>query len=152
MACLTAPTPTLRPKLAEAGAWKLVSHLALNHLSVTGGAAGAVALREILRLYDLRELPETRAAIEGVVSVTATEGAARAPGRRLGAFVRGLDVRIELDPRVFATGGYLFAAVLERFLALHAAVNSFIRTTAAFSGRPGVIRTWPPRAGETTLL
>jgi type VI secretion system protein ImpG len=152
MSCLTAPTPTLRPKLAERGAWKLVSHLALNHLSVTGGAAGAAALREILRLYDLRELPETRAIIEGVVSVTATEGSARAPGRRLGAFVRGLDVRIELDPRAFVTGGYLFAAVLERFLALHGAVNSFVRTTAAFSGRPGVIRTWPPRAGETPLL
>jgi type VI secretion system protein ImpG len=152
MTCLTAPTPTLRPKLGDAGAWKLVSHLALNHLSVTGGAAGAAALREILRLYDLRELPETRAAIEGVVSVTAREGAARAPGRRPGAFVRGLDVRVELDPRAFATGGFLFAAVLERFLALHAAINSFVRTTAAFAGRPGVIRTWPPRAGEQPLL
>lgn len=152
MACLTAPTPTLRPRLGDAGAWKLVSHLALNHLSVTGGAAGAAALREILRLYDLRELPETRAAIEGVVSVTARDGAARAPGRRPGAFVRGLDVRLELDPRAFATGGFLFASVLERFLALHAAINSFVRTTAAFAGRPGVIRTWPPRAGEQPLL
>lgn len=152
MTCLTAPTPTLRPRLGNAGAWRLVSHLALNHLSVTGGVAGAAALREILRLYDLRELPETRAIIEGVLSVTATEGAARAPGRRPGAFVRGLDVRIELDPRAFATGGFLFAAVLERFLALHATVNSFVRTTAAFAGRPGVIRTWPPRAGEQPLL
>jgi len=152
MSCLTAPTPTLRPQLAEAGTWKLVSHLALNHLSVTGGAAGAAALREILRLYDLRGLAETRAVIEGVVSVTAREGAARAPGRRPGAFVRGLDVRLELDPRAFASGGFLFASVLERFLALHASINSFVRTTAAFAGRPGVIRTWPARAGETLLL
>lgn len=152
MACLTAPTPTLRPRLAAQGAWKLVSHLALNHLSVTGGEAGAAALREILRLYDLRELAETRAVIEGVVSVTAQEGAARAPGRRPGAFVRGLDVRVDLDPRAFAAGGFLFASVLERFLALHASINSFVRTTAAFSGRPGAIRTWPPRAGELPLL
>lgn len=152
MTCLTAPTPTLRPKLGDAGAWKLVSHLALNHLSVTGGVEGAAALREILRLYDLREMPETRAIIEGLVSVTAREGVARAPGRRPGAFVRGLDVRFELDQRAFATGGFLFASVLERFLALHAAINSFVRTTAAFAGRPGVIRTWPPRAGEQPLL
>nr|WP_144299529.1 type VI secretion system baseplate subunit TssF [Elioraea rosea] len=152
MACLTAPTPTLRPRLAAQGAWKLVSHLALNHLSVTGGEAGAAALREILRLYDLRELAETRAVIEGVVSVTAQDGAARAPGRRPGAFVRGLDVRVDLDPRAFAAGGFLFASVLERFLALHASINSFVRTTAAFAGRPGVIRTWPPRAGELPLL
>jgi type VI secretion system protein ImpG len=66
--------------------------------------------------------------------------------------VRGLDIRLELDPRAFATGGFLFAAVLERFLALHATVNSFARTTACFTGRPGVIRTWPPRAGEQPLL
>lgn len=152
MTMLTAPTPTLRRTAREAGQWALVSHLALNHLSVTGGAAGAEALREILRLYDLRGLPETRAAIEGIVAVDAAPGVARAPGGRLGAFVAGLDVRLSLDPRAFAQGAYLFAAVIERFLALHASVNSFVRLTAAFAGRPGVIRTWPPRAGAKPLL
>lgn len=152
MTMLTAPTPTLRRTAREGGQWALVSHLALNHLSVTGGAEGAEALREILRLYDLRELAETRAVIEGIVSVTAEPGVARAPGGRMGAFVSGLDVRLTLDPRAFAQGAYLFASVIERFLALHASVNSFVRLTAAFAGRPGVIRTWPPRAGAEPLL
>ena len=152
MAMLTAATPTLRRIAREGGAWALVSHLALNHLSVTGGEQGAEALREILRLYDLRDLPETRAAIEGIVSVTAGPGVARAPGGRMGAFVRGLDVRLTLDPRAFAQGAFLFASVIERFLALHASVNSFVRLTAGFAGRPGVIRTWPPRAGAEPLL
>lgn len=152
MAMLTAPTPTLRRTAREGGHWALVSHLALNHLSVTGGEQGAEALREILRLYDLRDLPETRAAIEGIVSVTAEPGVARAPGGRMGAFVSGLDVRLTLDPRAFAQGAFLFASVIERFLALHASVNSFVRLTAAFAGRPGAIRTWPPRAGAEPLL
>ena len=55
--CLTAPTPTLRPKLRDAGFWRLVSHLSLSHLSVVDGAAGATALKEVLRLYDLRDSP-----------------------------------------------------------------------------------------------
>ena len=53
---VTAATPTLRPPLRERGFWRLVSHLSLGHLSVTGGPEGAAALKEVLRLYDLREL------------------------------------------------------------------------------------------------
>ena len=37
---VTAATSTLRPPLREAGFWRLVSHLSLGHLSVTGGARG----------------------------------------------------------------------------------------------------------------
>ena len=64
ISCLTAPTPTLRPPLRERRFWRLVSHLSLGHLSIVGGAEGAAALREVLRLYDLRDSPEARAAIE----------------------------------------------------------------------------------------
>ena len=69
---VTAATSTLRPPLRENGFWRLVSHLSLGHLSVTGGADGAAALKEVLRLYDLRETAETRAAIESLIGVTAT--------------------------------------------------------------------------------
>jgi type VI secretion system protein ImpG len=52
---MTAPTPTLRRRLRERTAWHLVSQLSLGHLSVVGGAAGAAALREVLRLHDLKD-------------------------------------------------------------------------------------------------
>ena len=81
MTAVTAATPTLRPPLRESGFWRLVSHLSLGHLSVTGGPEGADALKEVLRLYDLREPAETRAAIEALIGVTAGPGTARAPGR-----------------------------------------------------------------------
>ena len=41
--CLGKPTDTLRPTLGDRSAWRLVSHLALNHLGVTAGGSGAVA-------------------------------------------------------------------------------------------------------------
>ncbi len=153
VACLTAPTSTLRPRLRERGFWRLVSHLSLGHLSVVGGEAGAAALKEVLRLYDLRDSAETRAAIESVLGASAAPGVARLPGGRLGAFCRGLDVTLEFDPRTWqGTGLYLLASVLDRFLALHASVNAFVRTRAVLRGRAGTVAAWPARAGARVLL
>lgn len=153
IAALTAPTPTLRAPLRERGFWRLISHLSLGHLSVVGGPEGAAALKEVLKLYDLRESAETRAAVDGLLAITARSGTARVPGARAGAFCRGLDVTLEFDQRSWQVGGlYLMAAVLDRFLALHATVNSFVRTRAVLRGRPGNVAAWPARAGSHTLL
>ena len=148
---VTPPTTTLRPPLRESGFWRLISHLSLSHLSVTGGAGGAEALKEVLRLYAFRDTPETTTAIEALMSVTSQPGTARAPGR-MGAFCRGLDVTLEFDPRAWQVGGlFLLASVLERFLALHATINSFTRTRAVLRGRPGNAGAWPARSGTRVL-
>ncbi len=153
IACITPPTPTLRPEYRAKGAWRLVSHLSLGHLSVTGGAAGAAALKEVLRLYDLRDTAETRAALDALLAVNAAPGTARVPGSRLGAFCRGLDVELEFEPRAFQGAGlYLLGSVLERFLALHATVNSFVRTTVKLRGRSEPETKFPARAGARALL
>ncbi|GAB4182755.1 MAG: type VI secretion system baseplate subunit TssF [Thalassobaculales bacterium] len=151
--CLTPPTPTLRPAAGRGGRWRLISHLSLNHLSLTGGPEGTEALREILRLYDFRDSAETRAVIDGIAAVEAARGVARAPVQDEVAFCRGTDIAVTFDDTRFSGGGmYLFAAVLERFLSLHGAINSFTRMTARVKGRPGIYRKWPPRAGQRPLL
>jgi type VI secretion system protein ImpG len=151
--CLTAPTPTLRPQSREAGFWPLISHLSLSHLSVVGGADGATVLKEVLRLYDRRDTAETRAAIDGLLAVSARPGVSRVPGSRAGAFCRGLDVTLEFDARAWKGSGlFLLAAVLDRFLALHATVNSFVRCSAVLRGQPDRIAAWPARAGARVLL
>ena len=110
-------------------------------------------MREVLRLYDLRESAETRAAIEGLIGVTAKPGSARVPGSRAGAFCRGVDITLEFEAGVWQSAGlYLLAAVLDRFLALHATVNSFARTNVVLRGRPGRAAAWPARAGMRVLL
>ena len=117
------------------------------------GAAGAAALKEVLRLYDLRDVSETRAAIDGLLAVSAKPGVSRVPGSRAGAFCRGLDVTLEFDARAWQGGGlHLLASVLDRFLALHATVNSFVRCTAVLRGRPDRVAAWPARAGARVLL
>ncbi|MEI8395629.1 MAG: type VI secretion system baseplate subunit TssF [Rhodospirillaceae bacterium] len=151
--CLTPPTPTLRPPLREQGRWRLISHLLLNHLSLTDFEQGADVLREILKLYDFRDSAETRAIIDGITGITCSRGTARAPGPDMGVLVRGVDVTIEFDARRFTDNGlFLFAAVLERFLPLYGSLNSFTRLTATVKDRPGVLKRWPARAGEKVLL
>jgi type VI secretion system protein ImpG len=153
---MTPPTPTLRRGLQERKAWQLISQISLGHLSVVGGGEGAAALREVLRLHDLRDSAETRAAIASLLEVATTPGAARitAAGPHVGgSFCRGLDVTLTFDQRGWQTGGlYLLASVLDRFLALHATVNSFVRTRAVLRGMPGDAAAWPARAGWRALL
>ena len=137
--------------MREAGFWRLVSHLSLGHLSVTGGAEGAAALKEVLRLYDLRDTAETRAAIEALTGITAgTRHRPRArPRRRILPRPR---CHPGIRSRTWQAGGlYLLAAVLERFLALHGTVNSFTRTRATLRGRPATAAAWPARSGTRVL-
>jgi type VI secretion system protein ImpG len=149
---MTAPTPTLRPSNRKDNAWRLVSHLTLNHLSLVDDQSGAETLREMLRLYDFRDAPETQAMIDCVRSVKARRGTARAPDSAMGALCRGLDITIEFEQRGPSASIFLLAAVLERFVAHYASINAFTRLTATVHGRAGGLRTWLPRAGDLTLL
>jgi type VI secretion system protein ImpG len=151
--CLSPPTATLRPALRERSGWQLVSHLALNHLSVTGGEDAARALREMLRLHDLRHTAETALALDGLVSVEAKPGMARLPGARPASYARGLDVVLTFEPQAWTAGGlYLLAAVLERYFALQVSINGFVRTSVHLRGRSGAVASWPPRSGTRVLL
>lgn len=152
-ACLTPPTPTLRPQLRERSGWRLVSHLALNHLGVTGGPDAALALREMLRLHDLRATPETQLALDGIVSVQSSPGMARLPGIRPGSFARGIDITLTFEPQAWTAGGlFLLAGVLERFFALQVSINGFVRTSVQLRGRSGTVASWPARSGTRILL
>jgi type VI secretion system protein ImpG len=151
--CLSAPTATLRPPLRERSGWRLVSHLALNHLAVTGSEDAARALREMLRLHDLRQTQETALALDGLLAAEARTGLARLPGVRPGSYARGLDVTLSFEPQAWAAGGlYLLGAVLERYLALEVSVNGFVRTHIALRGRSAPVASWPARSGTQVLL
>ena len=108
----------------------------------------------MLRLYDFADAPETKAAIDGITGVGSQRGLARVLAGESTVIAHGIDVALTLDATRYAhpAGAYLFAAVLERFLGLYAAVNAFSRLTVRLDGRAGIMRRWPPRTGEKTLL
>lgn len=151
--CLVPPTATRRPPLRHGTRWRLLSHLMLNHLSISGGEKGASALREILALYDIADSPETRSIIAGLVNVQSRPTVQPLRDERGTTFVRGTEVWVELDEERFTGSGlFLFASVLERFLAQYCSINSFIRMIAKVRQREGELRRWPPRAGEKALV
>jgi type VI secretion system protein ImpG len=154
LALLTAPTPPLRPQLGKLGRWRLVSHLLLNHLSLTDALEGADALREILKLYDLKDSRETSALIDAIANITSSRGTARAPdGGGVAAFCRGIDVRLDLAENQLGGGGaFLLACVLDRFFGLYATINAFTRLTVAVKGQDRILKKWPPRAGLKPLV
>ena len=166
--CLRKPTRSVRPVLGTEGRWKVVSHLSLNFLSlletgeggqptdlsgVTSGSRPLDAFREILKLYDFTDSAVTRQRVQGVLGVAARPVLRRVPVDGTSIHVRGLEVTLRLDEEHYAGSGvFLFASVLERFLAHYTSVNSFVQTVAEVRQREGVLRRWPPRSGARSLL
>jgi type VI secretion system protein ImpG len=133
--------------------WRLISHLSLNHLSLADNAQGAEALREVLRLYDFVERDEIKEMINGIWSVSSRRTVARTFERGMPGFCRGLEITVQFDEDRFPGQElFLFASVLERFLGLYTSINSFTEMVATTKVRPRVLRRWPPRTGERTLL
>ena len=122
---LRAPTSPCRPVLDGSLHWTLLSNLSLNYLSLLD----VEPLRAVLRAYDfaaLHDLQRERASrrrLEAVVEVQTM------PVDRLirGLPVRGLCTTLALSTEGFLGEGelYLFGAVLARFFALYASINSF---------------------------
>jgi type VI secretion system protein ImpG len=151
--CLTAPTRTLRPALRQGSLWRLISHLTLGHLSLVEHDDKALALREILKLYDFVDSAEVRKMIDGVDGIRSRHVVGRVGGNQGVGFCRGVEITLQLDEDKFAGSGmFLFASVLERFFALYCSVNSFTKLIATVKGRPGELHRWPPRAGEKVLI
>ena len=152
--CLAGPTQP-RPSHAHGDtAWRLISHLTLNYLSLADSDAhqGAVALRELLALYGDLADSAVRKQIEGVGSIRATPITRRAPIPGPIAFARGLEVAVTLDESAFeGVGLFTLGAVLEQFFAKYASINSFTETVVRSTERGEIMR-WPARIGRRHTL
>jgi type VI secretion system protein ImpG len=151
--CVAGPT---RPQASFAHgdvSWRLISHLALNYLSLTDSDGhGAGALRQMLSLYaDTGELA-VRKQIEGVRSVSATPIVRRMGGAGPMTFGRGIEVAVTCDESAFqGTGVFLLGAVLARFFSKHVTINSFTETVLKSSQRGEIMR-WPVEVGRRAAL
>jgi type VI secretion system protein ImpG len=158
--CLVAPTLPLRPPQRRGAHWRLLSHLTLNHLSLTDAEEGRAALQEILSLYDFSDTEAgtqrsavTRLLIEGILAVSSRRVVGRTGTGAASGFARGVEITLEFDEQKYlGTGVLLFASVLERFLALYASINSFTQLVARTRQGERYLKKWPPRAGEHQML
>jgi type VI secretion system protein ImpG len=157
--CLKPPTLTWRAPLRRRAHWRLLSHLSLNHLSLTDPVEGLNALKEILQLYDYAD-PQAdaqhasvnRLLIDGLVSLSSRQVVGRVGSAASGGFASGVEVTVVFDEKNYVgTGVFLVASVLERFLGQYVSINSFTQMVAKIL-QGEVLKKWPPRVGNLPIL
>jgi len=147
---LRKPTQPYRFDHRRDGQWRIISHLSLNHLSLTGN--GLKAFQEMLALYDLPRTAASRRQIEGVLDIEQRDKTVWMAGKPFACFVRGQEVRIIIDESSFVGSGLdVFVRCIDRFLGLYVSLNSFIQLVVV-SNRTGeeLIRC-APRNGDSIL-
>ena len=135
-------------------AWRFISHLALNYLSLTDNddLQGAAALRELLRLYVPNDAAAKSRRLDALLSVTSSPIVRRIPGAGPICAGRGLEVTVTLDSNsVGAAGGVLLGAVLDRFFAKYISINGFTETVLRTQDRGEIMR-FPLQLGLRPLL
>ncbi len=152
--CLAGPTKPLASRADGDVAWRLISQLSLNYLSIADSAdgRGAAALRDLLSLYaDMRD-PAVQKQIEGIHSIASKTITRRLPTEGLVTYGRGLEIELTCDDSAYeGTGTFLLGAVLDEFFTRHASINSFTETVVRTLDRGEVMR-WPARLGRRQIL
>jgi type VI secretion system protein ImpG len=148
---LRKPTPGWAPPAKPGLLWRIIAHLAMNHLSLA--ALDREGLQAILELYafggstaltresrGLHRL-ETRP----VTALVAEDGQPR--------FARGIEVAVTFDEDGLGDADpFLFAAILERFLAQACLRNSFLQLRLHSRQRQGELAGWPLLGGGAALV
>lgn len=148
MAFVMPPTPTARFADEDGSYWRLISHLSLNHLPLTGD--NPEFLRDLLRLYNVRETQEGRVMIDAIAGLESRRSTARLAD---GSIVNGTDVTITFDDALLDRGqAYLLACVLSHFLGLYASINTFCRLTVKMANVALPLARFEPRTAGDVLL
>ncbi len=148
---LVKPTETLQPPPRKGALWRMISQLSLNYLSL--GNEGLEAFREILRLHNYSSSPAAERQIGGILAMRSSPHFTRVASGNGVTFARGTKVELDFDEEEFAGAGvYTCSAVLNVFLGLYASLNSFSQLVVRTRQRKGVLKQWPPMAGEQPIL
>ena len=152
--CIVGPTV---PKPAHPDgeiAWRVISHMSLNYLSLLNASdeTGPAGLREMLKLYcdsnDLRSQKQVDCIIAAFCQPITRR--VDAPGPL--TFGRGLQVTLDFDEHAFEGSGiFILGSVLEQFFARYVSINSFTETVIRSQQRGEIIK-WPAHPGKRQLI
>jgi type VI secretion system protein ImpG len=151
---LSGPTRPSGALADGAVAWRAISHLSLNYLSLVNSTPqeGAAALRDLLELYAASADAGAKRQIEGIKSVRVNRVVRRVPAAGPIAFGRGLEITLEVDELAFEGGSaYLLGAVLDQYFARFVSINSVTETVLRSQSR-GEVNRWMPHWGARPTL
>jgi type VI secretion system protein ImpG len=161
---ISGPSRPFAPLADGSVAWRAISHLSLNYLSLVNSTQqdGAAALRDLLELYASSGDVSARKQIDGVRFVRTEPVVRRVPppirssGAKTAAprlaFGRGLEITVDVDELAFEGGSaFLLGSVLAQFFSAYVSINSFTETVLRSPGR-GEIHRWVPQWGARPTL
>jgi len=148
---IIAPSENQEVPTGQSVLWRLLSHLAINYLSL----ADPDNLKSLLELYMFsghsgsKQEIANRKRINGIsaVSVMACDRLVN------GIPIRGQEVQVTVDSANFTSVGdmYLFGMLLDRLMGSFASLNCFTEFSLIDSNTDEVYR-WPIRAGDRPLI
>lgn len=125
---LRKPTPSYRFNHANDGRWRIISHLSLNTLALNDDNNDVNLLKEALTLYELPHSPDNLKQIDGIKKVEFQPATLLVPSSPYPLFIRGIEVRIMLDPEsLIGTGVQLMGQLLSHIFGLRVNLNNFIK-------------------------
>jgi type VI secretion system protein ImpG len=147
---ITPVTPSYTPPLEGDLLWRLISNMSLNYLPLNN----VHAMRALIASYDFRALRDRyRSRVLDKMLGGMTQIVSEETDRIYqGLPVRGTVTRLTLDRDGFSCEGemFLFASVINEFLALYATVNSFHQLIVIDAGRTEEYQ-WPARLGRRLI-
>ncbi|WP_348766503.1 type VI secretion system baseplate subunit TssF [uncultured Salinisphaera sp.] len=147
---LRKPSPGKRFARGRQAHWRLISHLALDHLSLVQG--GLETFKEVLRIYDLSRSAISSRQIEGILALDYQPTTTWLSRGNHAAVVRGLEVTLTVDEESFVgIGVNVFAQVIDRFLGFYVHANSFTQLVIVSGHTEEVLLRCHPRGGDSVL-
>lgn len=156
MRVLSKPTPHQTPPQIGERPWKLVSQLALNHLSLADDPGALNALKDILRMHVGANMAAGHMQIDAITHMhcrTITRQVRKQDGWR--GFVRGTGLTLDMDRGKFRDGHaspVLFCAILRHFFCLYATVNTLVEVNLETQDIKGPQNRWPSQAGAKPVI
>ncbi|NMM10516.1 MAG: type VI secretion system baseplate subunit TssF [Polaromonas sp.] len=148
---LRKPTVSHRFERGRGAHWRLISHLSLNHLSLS--QKGIEAFQETLRLYDLPRSVINEKILAGVVAIDHQPTSRWLSGKPFSCLARGIEITLTIDEDNFVGSGlHVFANILDRFFALYVHVNSFTQISLKSKKSGEILLKCQPRSGDSNLV
>lgn len=148
---ITLPTPYVLPPLGKGLLWRLIAHLNLNYVSLSGPEQ----LKTLLKLYIFTDTRDKKRVLANQKRVDGIEKVLCRLEDRLvsGVVMRGQKIGLVLRQDHFASLGdlYLFGQVLDHFFGVYGALNTFTHLEIEES-LSGEVFSWPPRVGDRPLI
>ena len=146
--CLSPFTPSYHLRKGKGYRWQLISHLTLNNFSIMEDSICKELLQEILSLYNFNKSKIIDLLINSIVSASAEPAIHRFQDQFGNSVCRGTKITITMKEET--SRNFLFSSILERFLAVYCAMNSF--TQLVVNNEQGEWIKWDPRAGLKPLV